>query len=94
MAGERDDDKQENRRGPSLIQNMRVLPQRVLYNDQLVLLVLAIVAAAASAYGAIAFRELYLSTQFLRLAPFRRAYTAISLLFPFGSGYWRPRSAV
>jgi chloride channel protein, CIC family len=64
MAEERDDDDQGNRRRPKLIHRVQSLARPVLFNDQLVLLVLAIIAAAAAAYGAIAFRELYLSTRF------------------------------
>ena len=44
--------------------------QRVLKNDQLILLVLAVIVGAAAGYGAIGFRELYLSIQFVSFGTF------------------------
>lgn len=64
MAGGSDDGDAGTRHGPSLIDRFRSLVHPVLHNDQLALIVLSIVVAAAATYGAIAFQELYLSTRF------------------------------
>ena len=64
MAGWSDDGDAKTRHGPSLIDRFRSLVHPVLHNDQLALLVLSIVVAAAAAYGAIAFQESYLLTRF------------------------------
>ncbi len=64
MAGGNDKNDREIRRRASLIRRLQSLARPVLHNDQLVLLILSIAAAAAAAYGAIAFRELYLSNRF------------------------------
>lgn len=63
-AGGNDDGSRASPRGPSVIRRMQYATRSVFHNDQLLLLVLSIAAAAAAAYGAIAFRELYLSTRF------------------------------
>ncbi len=55
MAGGSDDGDAGTRHGPSLIDRFRSLVHPVLHNDQLALIVLSIVVAAAAAYGAIAF---------------------------------------
>ena len=63
-TGGDDNGEQPGQREPSVIGQMQSATRSVLHNDQLLLLVLSIAAAAAAAYGAIAFRELYLSTRF------------------------------
>ena len=50
---------------PARQPKIRTALRRVLRNDQLVLLVLALLAGVLAAYGAIAFRELYLATRLL-----------------------------
>jgi hypothetical protein len=59
-SGGNDDGSPAKQRRPSAIGQIQSAIRSVFHNDQLLLLVLSI----AAAYGAIAFRELYLSNRF------------------------------